>query len=65
MAVIEIIEEGGTTALVTTEVGGVSEIPLEVAVVEVLAGAPGVQNLYVGPTPPDSPQEDWIWVDTS
>lgn len=34
-------------------------------VVEVLKGAPGVQNVFVGTTPPDNPQEGWIWIDTS
>lgn len=35
---------------------------------EVLAGAkgePGVQNLFVGETPPSNPQEGWVWIDTS
>ena len=43
-------------------------VPQDPVVVEVLAGlpgAPGVQNVFVGPTPPDNPQEDWIWVDTN
>jgi hypothetical protein len=34
-------------------------------VVEVLKGVPGDQNVYAGPTPPDNPQEGWIWIDTS
>jgi hypothetical protein len=37
----------------------------EAAVVEVLKGLPGDQNVYVGPTPPDNPQEGWIWIQTS
>lgn len=36
--------------------------------IEVLAGvqgAPGVQNVFSGPTPPDNPQEGWIWIQTN
>ena len=32
-------------------------------VVEVPQGLSGVQNLYVGYTPPSSPQEGWVWID--
>jgi len=32
-------------------------------VVEVPQGLPGVQNLYVGYTPPSGPQEGWVWID--
>lgn len=28
-------------------------------------GAPGVQNVFVGTTPPENPQENWIWMDVS
>lgn len=34
-------------------------------VIEVLKGAKGDQNVYVGDTPPSNPQEGWIWIDTS
>jgi len=31
----------------------------------VVQGPPGVQNVYVGPTPPLNPEIGWIWIDTS
>jgi hypothetical protein len=34
-------------------------------VIEVLKGAPGDDRVSVGDTPPDNPQEGWIWIDTS
>lgn len=43
------------------EVTDNSDIPS--VVVEVPQGLPGVQNLYVGYTPPSSPQEGWVWID--
>lgn len=65
MAVIEVVENGGTTVLATTGVTSLTEIPTETAVIEVLAGLPGVQNVYVGTTPPANPQENWLWIDTN
>lgn len=34
-------------------------------VVEVMKGLPGTQNVYIGDTPPENPEEGWIWIDTS
>lgn len=34
-------------------------------VIEVLKGAPGAQNLYIGETPPENPHEGWVWIDLS
>lgn len=43
--------------------------PTDTNVIDVITagpqGPPGVQNVYVQPTPPSSPQVNWIWVDTS
>lgn len=30
-----------------------------------LQGPPGLQNVFVGPTPPPNPQDGWVWIDTS
>lgn len=37
----------------------------EGTVVEFLRGKPGLNNVYVGTTPPVGAQENWIWIDTS
>lgn len=74
--IIEVHDEVGTT-LATSTTNQHAEIvvnnaPLDLSapaaqsvVVEVLQGKPGVQNLYVGPTPPSNPEEGWVWIDTS
>lgn len=44
---------------------GVTGVPRQSVTVEILKGKPGDQRVYVGPTPPESPQEGWVWIDTS
>jgi hypothetical protein len=74
--IIEIQDEAGTTlATGTTEQHAeivVNNSPVELGqpapqsvVVEVMKGLPGVQNLHVGPTPPENPEENMVWIDTS
>ena len=59
------------TVTLVNPAGSAIEItdPGSVSVVEVITagpqGAPGVQNVYVGTSPPSSPQIDWIWIDTN
>lgn len=74
--IIEIQDEAGTvlssTDDPTSEVIDIRSSTVTVddpapqsVVVEVMQGLPGVQNLYVGPTPPENPEEGWVWIDTS
>lgn len=62
--VVEIIEDSaivsGTEGSIVVEVSAVGN-----TVVETFGGPPGVQNVYVGDTPPEDPEEGWIWIDTS
>lgn len=60
--VVEIVRPSEITTLTVPE----ANVP-EVLQIDVpgLQGPPGVQNVYVGPTPPPSPEVGWIWVDTS
>lgn len=34
-------------------------------VLKVMAGLPGLQNVFVGPTPPENPTNDTIWINTN
>lgn len=43
----------------------VQDDPVVIEVLAGLPGQPGVQNVFVGTTPPSNPQENWIWVDTN
>jgi hypothetical protein len=76
MAIIDIVgsDEVTSVALGTTTPVEVINVVSEVVevnntdnqtnvAVEVLKGLPGVQNLYVGYSPPDNPQEGWVWID--
>ena len=77
MAIIVVVQEGVDAELDTndtqnTVVDIVNTVPIvsttstQVAVpIEVLTGQPGVQNLFVGTTPPAFPQEGFVWIDTS
>lgn len=37
----------------------------ESVAISVLKGLPGDQRVYTGTTPPNNPQEGWVWIDTS
>lgn len=38
---------------------------VEVVTIDVLKGAKGDDKVYAGPTPPENPQEGWIWIKTN
>ncbi len=72
---VEILGDNGTTltnsqsdkkVIVSTQAPvGVTGQPAQRVTIEVLKGVPGDQRVFAGPTPPENPQEGWIWVDTS
>lgn len=58
------------TAVLETEVDiETMVVPGDVATIEVVTpgmqGPPGTQNVFVQDTPPDNPEVNWIWIDTS
>lgn len=71
---IDILEDDNITSLLvgTSIPPVVTENPSEEIVIvdsqtdsvaiDVLKGLPGEQILYVGYTPPENPQEGWVWV---
>lgn len=49
----------------TTKPAVATSSSVQTTVIEVLKGVPGDDRVYVGPTPPPSPFEGQIWIDTS
>jgi hypothetical protein len=60
-AILEIL---GANAVTTLEVPAANEPEIIEIVSEGPQGAPGLQNVFVGPTPPDNPQDGWVWINT-
>lgn len=53
------------TVVVTQAPTVVTGTPNTAVAIEVLKGKQGDDRVFVGDTPPDNPQEGWIWIDTS
>lgn len=64
-SVLEVANENASVVEITNTTTQLNITnPTSAVVIEVLKGQPGVQNLYVGPTPPNNPEEGWIWIQT-
>lgn len=63
--VVDVSQQGPVTVVDNSAQVEVTNNTDEVPVIEVTRGLPGVQNVYVGDTPPNNPQEGWIWIDLS
>lgn len=59
------LEDDAVEIVATQTPTTVTDTTPEQVVIEVMQGLPGDDRVYAGATPPDNPQEGWIWINTS
>lgn len=60
--VIEVLDTNSPSIIETLVAASPNTVEIAVAGPQ---GPPGLQNVFVGPTPPANPQINWIWIDTA